>query len=70
MLSVGMVTEKVFENMTDKGFENGEMKCQGRIDILRVHFRRSNWEVGLRWVIRLDMSMKITFMKPPLHIPN
>jgi len=62
--------EKCFQNMKEKGFENRGMKekCAERIDTLRVHFRWTTWEVGLRWVNWLEIGVMITFIKPPICI--
>jgi hypothetical protein len=44
--------------------QRGRRSVRRRIDTLRVHVRRTTWEVGLRWVNWLEMSIMIKSIKP------
>jgi hypothetical protein len=44
--------------------ERRRRSVRRRIDISRVHVRWTTWEVGLRWVNWLEMSIMIKSIKP------
>ena len=48
--------------------ERWKRRVRRNIDTLRVPFRWTTWEVGLRWVNLLEMSTMMMFIKPPICI--